>query len=721
MNPALVKGSTSVSVYVFVKDSSVTTGVGLPGLVFNSGSLTCYYVRPLSVAVAVTLITQTVTGAYASGGFVEVDATNMPGLYRLDLPDAALASGVDTVTVLLQGATNMTPVEEQIQLTTFDLNATAPDVNVLSLSGDAAAADNLEAMYDGTGYADGFAPATQDQIGTLSSGGSSALNFPVSADNTAGAIIDGVVFVGTQVGTFANIEANLTTFHQINDVGNAFDIVYRIACGATRTATAIQIDNYLNSNNDVSDILVFDHVGLVWDTVLELTGQVGAGINENAIPIFEKHTGAVGTPEAGNVYLRFETSGQTAPILFNARIVATAVAATSTMGYEGGLVYVDESNGLSSGISQGIDGTFANQSDDFDNGQTIADNLGTANIVVHPGNTITLTAALMGYVLIGKQAVITGGGQSVDSTRFEGGVYNGIWDYSGSGSQPVWSEANMTTGTYDRHVFLGCGVVGTITLGQAGVISVWGTCFPAGPLVVDFNGLATTLKLESWSGNITINGMVSGSTLDIHCSSGGLITLNGADATVNISGPVEAVVNNLTGSPTVTNNGLSLASINTEVDTAISDAALATAASIAALNDLSAAQVNTEVDTAITDATLATAANLATVDTVVDAIKVKTDTLPVGIIKNQAFNNFEFLMVLSSDHVTGAPGLTVSATRSLDGGVFGATANAPTEVSSGVYKIDLAASDLNADSVTFLFTAATADGRFITVITQPGT
>lgn len=59
---------------------------------------------------------------------------------------------------------------------------------------------------------------------------------------------------------------------------------------------------------------------------------------------------------------------------------------------------------------------------------------------------------------------------------------------------------------------------------------------------------------------------------------------------------------------------------------------LATAASIAALNNLSAAQVNTEVDTAISDAALATAANLATVDTVVDAIKVQTDkftNLPV--------------------------------------------------------------------------------------------
>ncbi|TIL34313.1 hypothetical protein [Mesorhizobium sp.] len=58
---------------------------------------------------------------------------------------------------------------------------------------------------------------------------------------------------------------------------------------------------------------------------------------------------------------------------------------------------------------------------------------------------------------------------------------------------------------------------------------------------------------------------------------------------------------------------------------------LATAASIAALNNLSAAQVNAEVDTAIADAALATAANLATVagylDTEVAAILADTNEL----------------------------------------------------------------------------------------------
>jgi hypothetical protein len=54
---------------------------------------------------------------------------------------------------------------------------------------------------------------------------------------------------------------------------------------------------------------------------------------------------------------------------------------------------------------------------------------------------------------------------------------------------------------------------------------------------------------------------------------------------------------------------------------------LATAAAVGALNDLSAAEVNAEMDTAISDAGLATAADLAAVDGIVDDILADTDEL----------------------------------------------------------------------------------------------
>jgi hypothetical protein len=122
MKLALVKGTTSQTVQVFIQDSSSTTGAGKTGLAFNTASLTAYYARPRAAAAAITLATQTVTGAFSSGGFVEIDATNMPGWYRLDLPDAALATGVDFVGVQLKGAANMAPCNLEIQLTSANFN-----------------------------------------------------------------------------------------------------------------------------------------------------------------------------------------------------------------------------------------------------------------------------------------------------------------------------------------------------------------------------------------------------------------------------------------------------------------------------------------------------------------------------------------------------------------------------------------------------------------------
>ena len=101
-----------------------------------------------------------------------------------------------------------------------------------------------------------------------------------------------------------------------------------------------------------------------------------------------------------------------------------------------------------------------------------------------------------------------------------------------------------------------------------------------------------------------------------------------------------------------------------------------------------------------------------------DTIQAKTDNLPSGIAKNVALPDFEFLMVLSSDHVTGATGLTVTAQISKDGGAFANATNSVVEVSAGVYKIDWIQDEINVDTATFKFTATGADQRTITIFTS---
>jgi len=85
-----------------------------------------------------------------------------------------------------------------------------------------------------------------------------------------------------------------------------------------------------------------------------------------------------------------------------------------------------------------------------------------------------------------------------------------------------------------------------------------------------------------------------------------------------------------------------------------------------------------------------------------------------GIKKNTQYANFGFPMWDSATPTALKTGLTVTAERSLDGGAFGACANAVSEYgATGVYKITLAAADLNADAVALKFTSAGAVPQII--------
>ena len=148
--------------------------------------------------------------------------------------------------------------------------------------------------------------------------------------------------------------------------------------------------------------------------------------------------------------------------------------------------------------------------------------------------------------------------------------------------------------------------------------------------------------------------------------------------------------------------------------------------------------INTECDTALTDydpptrteATTDKDAIITEVDaneTKIDAlqvdstaIKAKTDNLPSGMAKNVAVPKFDIFIVLSSDHVTGATGKTVTGTISKDGGSFAALTNAITEVGNGVYTIadGLTQAERNADVSTLKFTADDCDTRIITIISS---
>lgn len=100
MGETITPGSTDVSTYFVLRDNS--DGTEEASLTYESAGLALAYIRNGAAAVDVNAVTLTVAGAHADGGFVEVSATYAPGLYRVDWPDAAFASGVRDVTLVVQ-------------------------------------------------------------------------------------------------------------------------------------------------------------------------------------------------------------------------------------------------------------------------------------------------------------------------------------------------------------------------------------------------------------------------------------------------------------------------------------------------------------------------------------------------------------------------------------------------------------------------------------------
>lgn len=90
-------GSVDVTIYVKMVDS--TNGSDKTGV--TAVSVIAYYWRQgASTVVQLTISAGASLGAaHADGKWWEVDATNLPGIYRLDLTDACVATGSDWVTL----------------------------------------------------------------------------------------------------------------------------------------------------------------------------------------------------------------------------------------------------------------------------------------------------------------------------------------------------------------------------------------------------------------------------------------------------------------------------------------------------------------------------------------------------------------------------------------------------------------------------------------------
>lgn len=258
----LARGTTSQAVQFFIQDTRQSDGSGLTGLVFNTAGLTAYYIREgAASAVQITLATMTV-GTWATGGFVAADGTNLPGVYELSIPDAALATGAKWVTVMLKGAANMAVAMKEIELTGIDLNAagvtvtTNNDKSAYTLASNAvdaaqftqAAADKVwtSAARTLTAFSTALAQSVWDCLTassvTVASFGVKLKNWALGSDSralvTADAHTSGET-VAAVVGAVGAVTAGVTVTTNNDKTGYALTAGERTAITTAILATAL--------------------------------------------------------------------------------------------------------------------------------------------------------------------------------------------------------------------------------------------------------------------------------------------------------------------------------------------------------------------------------------------------------------------------------------------------------------------------------------------------
>lgn len=331
---AIKKASTDVTVYLFIQASNVTTGAGLTGLTFETANLVASYVRPGAARAAITLATLAAAdSAHSDGGFKEVDATNMPGIYRLDLPDAVCATGVNSVVVMLKGAANMAPVVLEVQLVSYDPNdgvrlgitalpnAAADEAGGLPISDaggldlDAQIGTDIDAILADTGT-DGV------KVASLANDSITAAALKTDAvDELVDAVWDEAISGHTTATTFGGKNQKVVPSETINDYKADVSALTNVTLAATQTGVTIptvtSITNGVTLADDAITAAKFDEstafpvksadaggtqiarVGADSDTLETLSGQMDAIKTETAAIVADTGTDGVVLKAAG--------------------------------------------------------------------------------------------------------------------------------------------------------------------------------------------------------------------------------------------------------------------------------------------------------------------------------------------------------------------------------------------------------------------------------------
>jgi len=444
-------------------------------------------------------------------------------------------------------------ISSQVYMNPWSLEVVSSDANIVSISGDSTAADNLELQYNGiTGLSGDLFPATQGSIRGLGTGTTGAVNFKATGDNTVSPI-KGATFVGSvQAGSYLNTDVEDGVYFEIDDVGNVIDVVLSYDLGGSNVGTEVEIFANLSGNSDRMDVQVYNFDSTSWDKVGELAGVGGQSFQRLNISLLSQNTGT-GT-DLGLVFVRLSTSITSPNTIEIDKVIVGAVSKSRSVGYADGSVWVNTSTGVA-GTESFVNGVADNPCSSYSQAATIAGNVGLVRYTFSPADIVAITQS-----------------HSVDVFRgsnYQLNLNNQFGPTLTSGAEVIGVNASTVTTYYQEcragtistslelnagAVFETCGLVNVKLKDSAGAAldvefldchgNTQGSMFPGG--TVDFGLTAGTnheVSFQRWGGPVTIVNLKDGDTVYAHGNGTFILDASCTGGSFRVAGMINLVDN----------------------------------------------------------------------------------------------------------------------------------------------------------------------------------